>query len=433
MDDMNIMNREMKKQQLRRQIVPGPAQQPSLVPEGGEEEEEIKKAHRKVIRKRILIAAVILCIAAAGGAGFFYWSRHHQYTEYAVNWEQNLLSGESQSAAEGSVAGYVSFGSNVIKYTRDGASYIDSRGKTIWVITYEMRDPTASVNGGYAVIGDRQGNSIYICNEEGLQGQATTLLPILKVSVSAQGVAGAILEDASANYITWFRRDGEPLDITIKSRLGGDGYPLDFSFSPDGNKVICSYVYLNNGMMDSRVVFYDFSEIEKNASPKRLVGGFDEGFAGTLVPRVRFLTDIYSFACSDGGLTFFSSENLASPQMLSQAAVEGQIEHLFYSSDYVGIIVANSGGEHPYHMEIYSAAGKLLLNKDLDFACEEAEFAGNEILMWDDNEIQIYNLSGTLKFSGSFDFAVSKVTRGRFPNSYIITDPQSMREITLQH
>ena len=51
MDDMNIMNREMKKRQLRRQIVPGPAQQPSLVPEGGEEEEEIKKAHRKVIRK----------------------------------------------------------------------------------------------------------------------------------------------------------------------------------------------------------------------------------------------------------------------------------------------------------------------------------------------------------------------------------------------
>ena len=372
MDEKNTtnrdtMNREMKKQQLRRQIVPSPgAQAAGLAPEPEMTEEELREAHRKAVRRRFLIAAVILVIAALAGAGFYYWWQYHEYTEYAVSWETDLIAADGEARTESSFTGYVDFGSNMIKYTKDGASYIDSRGKTIWVQTYEMKSPIAEVNGSYAVIADQQGNSIYICNEEGCQGVATTLLPIVKVSVSAQGVAGAILEDANSNYITWFRRDGQQLDITIKSRLSGDGYPLDFSFSPDGNKVICSYVYMNNGMMDSRVVFYDFSEIGKNASPKRLVGGFDDIFTGTIVPRVRFLTDIYSFACSDQGLTFFSSKNLASPEMLSQVTAEGEICSLFYSAEYVGLIVANSEGENPYRMEIYSPAGKLFIRKDFN-------------------------------------------------------------------
>ena len=434
MDEKNTMNRdtlnrEMKKQQLRRQIVPPPA---AALPEPESSEEELREAHKNAVRRRMVIAIVILVIVAAGAAGFFYWSRYHEYTEYAVSWEADILAGDGEARTESSFTGYVDFGSNIIKYTKDGASYIDSRGKTIWVQTYEMKSPIAAVNGDYAVIADQQGNSIYICNEEGCQGVATTLLPIVKVTVSAQGVAGAILEDANSNYITWFRRDGQQLDITIKSRLSGDGYPLDFSFSPDGNKVICSYVYLNNGMMDSRVVFYDFSEIGKNTSPKRLVGGFDDIFSGTIVPRVRFLTDIYSFACSDQGLTFFSSENLASPEVLAQTVAEGEICSLFYSSEHVGIIVANSEGENPYHMEIYSPAGKLLLRRDFDFQYKEVSFGGDQIFLWNEDTLQIYNLAGTLKFSGTFDSTISKVTRGRFPNTYIITDPQRMREITLQ-
>ena len=211
MDEKNTMNRdtlnrEMKKQQLRRQIVPPPA---AALPEPESSEEELREAHKKAVRRRMVIAIVILVIVAAGAAGFFYWSRYHEYTEYAVSWEADILAGDGEARTESSFTGYVDFGSNIIKYTKDGASYIDSRGKTIWVQTYEMKSPIAAVNGDYAVIADQQGNSIYICNEEGCQGVATTLLPIVKVTVSAQGVAGAILEDANSNYITWFRRDGQ--------------------------------------------------------------------------------------------------------------------------------------------------------------------------------------------------------------------------------
>ncbi|MDO4330687.1 MAG: DUF5711 family protein [Lachnospiraceae bacterium] len=434
MDDMNSMNREQKKQQLRRQIVPNPEEQRPVPPvlEDGAEEEAIRKAHHKVLRRRIMIGVFIFLVLAAIAGGVMYWQRYHQYTEYSTSWEVNLLAGDGEAKTESSFTGYVDFGENIVKYTKDGASYIDARGKTIWVQTYEMKSPVAVVNGDFLAIADQQGNSIYICDKNGCQGIATTLLPILKVSVSAKGVAGAILEDAKSNYITLFRKDGTPLDITIKARLSGDGYPLDFSLSPDGTQIICSYIYMNNGMMDCRVVFYNFSEIGKNASPTRLVGGFDEAFSGSMVPRVRFLTDVYSFACSDKGLSFFSSKNLASPELLTQVVLESDIHSLFYSEEYVGVVVTNGEGEHPYRMEIYRPTGELVLKKEFDFQYQHVSIDEDRILLWNENSFLAYNLSGTEKFNGTFDFTISKVTAGRFPNSYIITSPQKMREITLQ-
>ena len=58
----------------------------------------------------------------------------------------------------------------------------------VWVQSYEMKTPMVSINGEYAAIGDQQGNSIYICNKSGPVGKATTLLPILRVTVSAKGI-----------------------------------------------------------------------------------------------------------------------------------------------------------------------------------------------------------------------------------------------------
>lgn len=98
----------------------------------------------------------------------------------------------------------------MVKYTKDGATYIDSRGKKIWTQPYEMKSPIASVNGDYIAIADQQGNSIVICDRTGCQGTATTLLPIIKASISAKGVVVAILEDSKSNYLYWFRKDGAP-------------------------------------------------------------------------------------------------------------------------------------------------------------------------------------------------------------------------------
>ena len=89
MDDMKLLNREMKKQQLRRQIVPNPADvHIKNVPPP--EEERKGGVFSFLFRHKIVSLFFVLLILAAAGS-LFYWQRYHQYTEYAVSWEEELL------------------------------------------------------------------------------------------------------------------------------------------------------------------------------------------------------------------------------------------------------------------------------------------------------------------------------------------------------
>ncbi|MCI8949371.1 MAG: hypothetical protein HFG49_04915 [Lachnospiraceae bacterium] len=435
MEDTNSIKRELKKQQLRKQMVSnaGPIRYSPGDHEEKEREEGSQEAGKKRLSRRVLTGGIILLAVFLTVGIIMYRNTYHQYTEYSVSWETDFrTSEEGQLPAESTFTAYKDFGENVIKYTKDGAAYIDAKGKTVWIQAYEMRAPIVAVNGDYAAIADQQGNSIYIFDKNGCQGIATALLPILKVSVSAKGLAAAILEDAKSNYIGMFQKDGKTLDIVIKSRLSGDGYPLDFCLSPEGNQVICSYMYINQGRMECRVVFYNFSEIGKNTSENRLVAGFDEDFKGSMAPRVHFLDEVYSFACSDKGLSFFSSRNLASPQLLLQVPMENQIRSLFYSDRYIGVILDNGEGESPYRMEIYHPTGELALKKEFNFRYQHVSIDGEQILMWNENSFEAYNMAGTQKFYGVFEETISKVKAGRFSNSYLIIGQNKMKEIVLQ-
>ena len=307
MSDFSSMSRESKKDKLRRQIVS--PQQPAWNAEPEEDSEAVvRRAHNRVLRHRWILVLLVLLLIAAGAAAWFFYQRNYRYSGYETAWQVDLN--------EGSLVGYESFGTNVLKYTKDGASYLDNRGRTVWTESYEMKSPIISVKGDYAAIADMQGNSIYICNTDGTLGQATTVLPISKVAVSGTGVTAAVLEDSASSYITFFQKDGTSLDITVKTNMSGDGYPLDIALSDDGTQLMSSFVYLQGSELKNRVVFYDFSEIGKNV-PNRLVGGFDDEFQGDMVPRVTYMGSPYSCAFSGKALTFFSSRNLASPELVA--------------------------------------------------------------------------------------------------------------------
>lgn len=423
MSNITPMNRDMKKRQLKRQIVPTPSRNT----EKEETSEEIvKKAHKKVWKKRFLILFLVLLLLSAAAFGAYRYYRDHQYTDYTIGWERELEHGAA------GFTGYINFGNNIIKYTKDGASYIDVNGKDVWIQSYEMKSPIASVNGDFAVIADQQGNSIYIFDKNGCQGIATTLRPIIKASISAKGVVAAILEDQKVNYINMFKKDGSVLDIEIKGLLGGGvGYPLDISMSPDGTKLISSFMYIKNGMLKSRVAFYDFSEIGKN-TPTRLVGGFHDLYESSMIPRVRFLDDTYSCAFADDSISFFSSRNAVSPELLVHIPIEEEIKSVFYSSQYAGVIVENPTGEYDYRMDVYKANGDKKFSEYFSYDYQYADIDGETIFLYNEDSCRVYNTWGNLKYEGSFDTPIAKVTCGSLPNSMIVTGPQDIKEIKLQ-
>lgn len=417
MSDSNSMNREMKKRQLRRQIVTPPS--------GNEEdnEESLKKARKKNNKIRLRIIVVVFCALIAGFAGFYLYFSLHQYTNYSVVWEKELK--------EGSYVGYVDYGSNVMKYSKDGASYLDSKGNEVWTEVFEMKSPVADVNGDYGVVADQQGNRICIFDKSGKIGEATTVLPIIKVTVSAHGVVAAILEDSRSNYIYFFKRDGTVLDVKIKALLGGEvGYPVDISLSSDGTQLMGVYAYLKNGALNGRVAFHNFDEIGKSV-PDRLVGGYDEPYIGCLVAQVQFLDETYSCAFADNGVSFYSSKNELSPQLLKQVETEDEIISVFHSSNYVGLILENPEGENPQRLEIYKPDGSLVFSKAFHYQYRQADIDGDRVILYNESSCRIYNMSGRLKFETAFDFPVTKIRNGRYPNTLIVSGPQTMKEIRL--
>ncbi|MEW4411473.1 DUF5711 family protein [Clostridium sp. AN503] len=422
MSDMSSMNRESKKRQLRRQMVSSdtPVSRPGVRSE--DSEEAVRRAHKKVQRRRLIIVLAVLILVGGGAGAWFYYQRTYQYTSFETAWQIDIN--------EGSLVGYETFGNNVLKYTKDGASYIDNRGKNIWTESYEMKTPIAAVQGDYAAIADKQGNSIYICSLEGKVGQATTVLPISKVAVSGTGIVAAVLEDSVSSYITFFNKDGSKLDILVKTKMSGDGYPLDIALSQDGTQLMCSFIYQQGSEVNNRVVFYDFSEVGKNI-PNRLVGGFDEQFKDTMVPRVTYMGEPYSCAFSGSGLTFFSSKNLASPELVVQIPIEEGIDSVFYSEDYAAAIVKNNSGEYASRLEVYKKDGTHVLSKEFSYEYTHADIDGDLIILYNEDSCEIFNMAGVQKLYATFDYPISKIRRGRFPDTLVVTGPQQMREIKL--
>lgn len=426
MGGADSMSREKKKRQLKRQMVP------NRYADEEDSREIVYQAHRKVVRKRIRIALVFVILILIAVFVYFRYAGYHQYAAYEVIWEKSLESENQEAAAkgEGSFCQYADFGDGVLKYTKDGASYIDAQGKVVWIQSYEMKSPIASVNGSFAAIGDRQGNSIYICDTSGTQGQATTLLPILQISVSAKGVVAALQEDSRASYIYLYKKDGSSLDISVKSLLSGDGYPVDVSLSPGGSQWMTSFMYLDQGMIKNKIVFYNFG-LGKN-DPRRVVGIFlPEELGDAMAGRVRFLDDSHGVSFTDQGLQFFSTRVETSPELTKQVLLEENIRSISYSAEYAGVVTDNSQGEDPYMLHIYSADGSLVFEKSFNFQYTGFEIDNNLVLLYNDSSCKVFNMKGTDKFTGTFDFTVSKVSAGRFPGTLLVMGPQKIEEIRL--
>lgn len=406
----DINNRENRKRELRRNMI-----------SSEEDVRKIKVNRRpKLFRFFLIFIPVFLVVLFVTSLLYI---RYFKYSDYKIAWDKELK--------QGSFVGYEYFQKHLLKYSKDGAIYIDDKGNEVWIESYEMKNPIASVNGSYAVVADRQGNAIEIFGKNGNVGKATTVLPISKVTVSDTGIVVAVLEDADSSYISFFSKEGNSLDITIKTNMSGNGYPVDISLSPDGSQLIVGYQYIEGGELKGRVVFYDFSEIGKNI-PNRLVGGFDEQFKNSLIGRVRFIDSIHSFAASGSGIYFFSSKNLASPELIKQIEVDKEILSIAYSDEFVGVITKSEDIENPNQLDIYDLKGKNILSKKFNYEYRKFSIDGNNIFLYADSSCRIYNLAGVEKFAGDLGFNIANIRKGNILGEYIFTGITDIKSIRLR-
>lgn len=105
----------------------------------------------------------------------------------------------------------------------------------------------------------------------------------------------------------------------------------------------------------------------------------------------------YSCAFSGSGLTFFSSKNIASPELVTQVPVEEEIQSVFHSDEYAGVIVKNNAGEYVNRMEIYKKNGELVMKKNFTYDYTSVDIDGDLVILYNEDSCKIYNMSGVLK------------------------------------
>lgn len=382
-----------------------------------QKDEEIEKAVDKRMRRRTKVIIIALVIVLAIG-GVYLFQRFRTYSTYKVEETIPIKSGEGSK--------YVPFGKFVVKYSNNGIMYLDDED-VIWDEAYEMKTPIVDVRDDYLAVADKGTNDIYIYNEDGRKGKVTTNYPIIKIQVAKQGVTAAMSKNKRDNYIEVFDRRGKTL-VSHKTLLNENGYPLNFAISDDGTKMAVSYVTVKAGTINSKVMFYNFAGAGQNEENK-MVGSFDQ-YGESVVPEIDFVTNNRVVAVGENIISVYDMKT--KPDLKDERKVEDDIQKVFLSSDYIGLIYKNSKGKMPYRLEAYSMGTRRVLNKDISMNFDNVSFAGKNILMYNNLNCQIISIHGVKKFDYIFKRPVSTILPWGGERSYLFMTNQAIQKVKLK-
>ncbi len=346
-------------------------------------------------KKRYIIVLLIILLLAGGGIylGLRYLNSNPVYTEYEVT--------NSTDRADSKSAGYIKYCEGFIRYSRDGITYYNSDNVPQWNTPYQFQQPYVDIRGEYCAVAEIGGSQIHVFNKSGNIMSVDTVLTIVTVSVSERGYVAVVLKDASAEYIEMYDTNGEKV-YHIKSSIEGEGTPVDISVSDDAQKLAVSYATVDNGQINTSITFYNFGEVGKNEA-ERLVGGYDE-YKGMLVPVVQFVNDSTVVGFGTGKVSIFTITQY--PKLIADIIPKSDIHGIFYSEKYIGLIYVNNEQGSPYKISVYDLNGVNVFELGIATNYKEYLFVEDNILMYDDNDVMLVGLNGTVRFNYTFETAI---------------------------
>lgn len=380
---------------------------------------ESEKSREDKSRNLKIKVITIIGIVCALLLAIYLFCVYRTYNNYKVRKTIKIETGTNSQ--------YQAFGEFVVKYSNDGISYINGT-ETIWNEAYEMKSPIVDVCGDYLAIADKNSNTIYIFNKKGKVGEVNTSYPIIKIEVAQQGVVAALLEEASANYIELYDKEGN-LIVSHKSLLSENGFPLSFSISNDGEKMMTSYLSIKEGSTENQVIFYNFSNVGKD-EVDRVVGTFNQ-YGETIVPAVYFVSNEDAIAIGDNVLTIYKMKE--KPTIRKEIKFDKEIQKVFYNEKYVGLIFENSKGDTPYKMEVYSLSGEKIMSKEIEMNLDHVKFAGKNVLMYDDVTCKLISLKGVVKFKHVFTKQLDAIVPMESTNTFLLMTKNKIEEISLRY
>lgn len=379
------------------------------------------KAHASFRRTLGLCLVLILIVVVAV---YFGIRLTLKYNDITTVWEK--------PASEMTLFTSLPYANGVVKYNNDGMSFYNEDGELKWTKTYEMRKPKPSVCGEYIVMADIGYNNLVICNRDGFQGSAYSPLPISSVSISREGRVAAVVEDDMANRILFFDKTGAKSDSNFQTLMNKTGYPMSAALSPDGKMLMVSYVYMEQGMMNNKLIFYDYHDSQVGAN--QTVGGFQK-YGDTLFARVAFLDDRRAVAFGDGRIVFFSLKNRLKPEETAEVKFSDTIERVFYDDE--GVYVVTSQPENnTWLVTCYAKDGTAKYAYRSTFLPDFVGMTNGTLYFHDSSSLVVYGkVLGKMKlrFQGNFRVNVRSIVNLGKDNAFLILSDTKLMRVKLKN
>ena len=86
-------------------------------------------------------------------------------------------------------------------------------------------------------------------------------------------------------------------------------------------------------------------------------------------------------------------------------------------------------GKEGYELRVYTIYGKQVFSENLTKEYSHVTMSGREILLYNNNQLCIYQLNGSKRFEGELSNSISKITPVSGINKYLVMNADGMEEI----
>jgi len=368
--------------------------------------------HKKIFWIRVMVTTAVIIAAAI----IFYVVLTSQ-TYGSVRVTDTVI-----SDADG--GSYVSFENGILKYSKDGVSFLNNSGKEQWNYSYQIKNPIIDIVDKAGAIADSSGNTIVVFEKSGVRGEITTTLPIEKISVSEQGIVAAVLKNDYSPKVICYDTAGNIL-VEHKAAVTSTGYPIDISLSPNGELLLVSYLYAQDNQVTTKVSYFNFGTVGQDKTDHQVT---QAEYQNSIVPEVFFAGQDLSVIVGDKQIDIYKGDQI--PELKTTIELKKEIKSICHNDKYIGLILQNEG-KGGYELSVYSLDGKQTLS--LDFTGEYSHFdvIDGQVIMYDGDQMAIYMLSGHKRFEGQMDANILGVIPMVGFNKYLVMSTSGIQIIRL--
>ena len=338
---------------------------------------------------------------------------------------------EETGVQNSSMIDYINYQESLLKYSKDGATYVDEKGEAVWTETFAMKMPKADACGEYVAIADLNGNDVYIFDTEGKVSSTALPYKVCDIAVASQGTFAVILESEKENYINLYDKKGEQIS-EIQTTIDKSGYPMDIDLSENGEKLFSTYLSLDGATVKNGLAAYNFGPVGQSENADRMMGGYQ--LEGTIAPKVEFLDN--NTICAFGDNQFIIYSMREKPSEKAKIVFETEVRSVIYNEEYIGVVIPNENekkSDAPYVLELYNTNGRRVMTKYIDFDYQKVRLSNDEIIFTGGTESRIYTIKGNLKFSYAFAKNVVDLVPTGYSRRYIVLYDSGSEVIKIMH